>query len=279
MRTRHATAPRGRTTGLARAALGLALVFAACAAPPPGPPPAVAAAPADGVEVRTATFRGASYTVVRVDLRRAEVRTLWKDAGGAPYATLERAARDGGAPVAVMNGGIYTTTGEPEGLYVEGGRTLVPLNLGDGEGNFYLKPNGVFYVAADGAGVVEAPEFPAVAARTTVRGAAQSGPLLARGGRLHPAFSPDSDSRHVRNGVGVVSPAEVVFAVSETPVTLHDLASLFVEALGCRDALYLDGCVSQLMVPGLGLSAPAVRPCPKELAGLLAVFARRDGGA
>jgi len=62
-----------------------------------------------------------------------------------------------------------------------------------------------------------------------------------------------------------------VFAVSEVPVNFHGFARLFRDKLGCRDALYLDGSISQVFVDGEGYAgAPAflVRP----YAGIFAVF-------
>ncbi len=51
------------------------------------------------------------------------------------------------------NAGIYDRKFAPLGLYVENGRTVVPLNLAHGNpaaGNFSLLPNGVFAIYPDG---------------------------------------------------------------------------------------------------------------------------------
>ena len=42
----------------------------------------------------------------------------------------------------------------PLGLYIENGRQKVALNLASGEGNFFIRPGGVFYVAGDKVGIV-----------------------------------------------------------------------------------------------------------------------------
>ncbi|NNC25158.1 hypothetical protein HKX41_13550, partial [Salinisphaera sp. USBA-960] len=76
------------------------------------------------------------------------------------------------------------------------------LNLRAGEGNFYLKPNGVFVLDRDDRPhVIEASRYPDLA--RGARLATQSGPLLVEGGRIHPALDPQSRSRHLRNGIGV----------------------------------------------------------------------------
>jgi uncharacterized protein YigE (DUF2233 family) len=64
-----------------------------------------------------------------------------------------------------------------------------------------------------------------------------------------------------------------VFAVSEAPVNFHTFARLFKEELGCRNALYLDGTISQFYVEGEGY-AGAPTFMVKPYAGIFAVFAR-----
>ena len=231
---------------------------------------------AEGLEVNCITFRQATYVVLRVDLRAASIKTLWKNPAGAPYVSLDEAYRqNGGDLLALTNAGIYSAGHAPEGLHVEGGVTLSPLNLNGGEGNFYWKPNGVFYVAGDGAGIVGSEKFDSAGVRAGVREATQSGPLLVVDGEVNQSLKPDSQSLYVRNGVGVKSPEEVYVVISEGEVNLHDFASVFKEQLHCRDALYLDGCVSQMYLPARGVHVPERRRCDKELVGLLGVVKRR----
>lgn len=231
---------------------------------------------ADGLEVSCLTHREATYVVLRVDLKAATVKVLWKNPAGVAYGSLEQAYRQtGGDLLALTNAGIYSEGYAPEGLHVEAGVTLSPLKLGGGGGNFYWRPNGVFYVAEDGAGVVESEKFNSQGARAGVSEATQSGPLLVIDGELNQNLKPDSRSLYVRNGVGVKSPDEVYFVVSDGAVNLHDFASVFKERLHCRDALYLDGCVSQMYLPARGVYVPGRRQCDKELVGLLGVAKRR----
>jgi uncharacterized protein YigE (DUF2233 family) len=230
----------------------------------------------EGLEVNCLTIRGATYVVLRVDLRAALIKTLWKNSAGAPYGSLDQAYRQtGGDLLALTNAGIYSESHTPEGLHVEGGVTLSPLNLNGGEGNFYWRPNGVFYVADDGAGVIESGKFNSPGGRAGVREATQSGPLLVIDGDINQALKPDSQSLYVRNGIGVKSPDEVYVVISEGEVNLYDFASVFKEQLHCRDALYLDGCVSQMYLPARGVYIPGRRQCDKELVGLLGVVKRR----
>lgn len=230
----------------------------------------------EGLEVSCVTLRQTTYVVLRVDLRAARIRTLWKNPAGVPYGSLEQASRQiGGDLLALANAGIYSVEQTPEGLHVEEGVTLSPLNLNSGEGNFYSRPNGVFYIADDGAGVIESERFNSLSGRAGIREATQSGPLLVIDGEVNQSLKPDSKSLYVRNGVGVKSPDEVYLVVSEGEVNLYDFAAVFKEQLHCRDALYLDGCVSQTYLPARGVYVPGQRRCDKELVGLLGVVRRK----
>jgi len=71
-------------------------------------------------------------------------------------------------------------------------------------------------------------------------------------GRVHPRFLPDSDSLRLRNGVGIVTPQRVVFAISDSAVNFYEFALLFHDHLGCRDALFFDGSISSLYSAQLG---------------------------
>lgn len=201
---------------------------------------------------REETFEGARFTVCPYDPERHELRLAWKDRSGAPLRTLARLALHLGPETTgvrfAMNAGMYELDLSPVGLHVEQGRELRPLNTAVGAGNFYLKPNGVFTVGADGRARVETAE---AYARRSVRPAwaTQSGPMLLVGGQLHPRIQPDGTSRLVRNAVGATPEGEALFVISDGPVSFGKLARLFRDRLGCPDALYLDGTVSQLWVP------------------------------
>ncbi|CAN7559313.1 phosphodiester glycosidase family protein [Variovorax paradoxus] len=188
------------------------------------------------------------YTVVKIDVRKERLELFLHDDSGAPFKRFDRleawlAARNRQL-VFAMNAGMYHADFSPVGLLVQEGREEAPLNLAAGAGNFFLKPNGVFLVSDAGPRVVESSEYAALP-KEGVRLATQSGPLLLRRGVVHPAFIPDSDSRKIRNGVGV-SGHTAIFVISEQPVNFYEFALYFRDVLHCRDALYLDGTVSAL---------------------------------
>jgi uncharacterized protein YigE (DUF2233 family) len=187
------------------------------------------------------------FTVVRVDTRHERLQIFLRDDDGRPYGSfrrLEAALEKQHRRLRfAMNAGMYHADFSPVGLLVQDGLHIAPLNTDDGAGNFFLKPNGVFFIDRSGPHIVETSAYPAAAQDVVL--ATQSGPLLLLDGRIHPVFDPESKSRLIRNGVGICG-TETIFAISEKPVSFHEFASFFRDGLGCSDALYLDGTVSSL---------------------------------
>ncbi len=242
----HLARPRRRGNALAGLLAVIATLFAATAVSEP--------ASAAGVECSAASHAGNTYAVCRVDPAVADLRLFWADAQERPYgsfgALADSLARDGRRLIFAMNAGMYGEGQAPVGLYVEDGQRVTSLNTRDGFGNFHLKPNGVFFFGNGHAGVLETGRYRAADLNPVF--ATQSGPMLVIDGAIHPRFLPDSDSRKLRNGVGIDGTGHAVFAVSDRPVTFFEFALLFRDGLGCRNALFLDGSISRIYAPSIG---------------------------
>jgi uncharacterized protein YigE (DUF2233 family) len=158
----------------------------------------------------------------------------------------------------MMNGGIFEEHGIPSGLLVIDGQTLLPLNTNPGKGNFFLQPSGVFYIDSQGAHVVATSEYSR--RNPKPRLAVQSGPLLLADGKTHPAFRRESTNYLHRNGVGIrEKDGAVIFAITEFGqsryANLFEFADFF-RSQGCRNALFLDGDISQMKVDPDGPVTP-----------------------
>lgn len=203
---------------------------------------------ASALDYTTATIAGKKATVCRVDMKTDRLQLFLRDEKGLPLKSFEAIERwlapQGRKLIFVMNAGMYHGDLSPVGLFIENGRQIAPLNLSKADGNFFLKPNVVFYISASGAHIVESSQFALVTEPVTL--ATQSGPLLVIGGKLHPAFNAGSESRLFRNGVGVPSPDVALFVVTEEPFNFHEFSTLFRDVLRCPDALFLDGTVCSL---------------------------------
>lgn len=201
-------------------------------------------------------FDGRGYVVCTLSAAQEPGLQLWLDGpDGRPlgdFSALRRSLPKDRILAFAMNAGMFHPDYSPVGLYVSDGKTAHDLVTAGGGGNFGMLPNGVF--CAGGAQPFQVIESRAFAREEPAcRIASQSGPMLVIEGALHPRFLVDSDSRHIRNGVGVSDDGRTVwFAISDRAVTFHEFGRLFRDGLGARNALYFDGSISRLYAPSLG---------------------------
>jgi len=228
----------------------------------------------DGIDFREMRSGGRRYQVVRVDLAHADVRLYWKDEAGRPFgslAALDRWLRGRGERLlAATNAGIFYRSRVPAGLHVERGAPLRPLNPspdpppGEGRGNFFAQPNGVFYISRSGTAHVDETSAAARALPQMLE-ATQSGPLLLHRGTPHPLRGDTSVSR---NAVAVCAEREVALVFAPRGASIRELALFIRDELHCPDALYLDGSISGLRVPSARVRSDG------EYVGILGVTAR-----
>src|SRR6185503_14510736 len=189
-----------------------------------------------------------SYTA---NCRKQNVAMYWKDEQGKIFssiANLQSSLQKNKLRLLfAMNGGMYGPDHSPKGLFIEHGVVKSPLDTSSGEGNFYLKPNGVFYITKDAVPVVR--DTKSFQNSGTVKYATQSGPMLVIDGQIGPVFKQGSANLNIRNGVGILPDSRVIFVISKVPVNFYDLAAYF-KSKGCKNALYLDGFVSRAYIPG-----------------------------
>lgn len=211
---------------------------------------------------------GAEYWIYRLDPKKETLELFLEEKKGQPHTfpNLEtRLNKQGKQLKFAINAGIYGPTFLSSGLHVSEGKTIVKLNLKNFKKtresqftpNFYLKPNGVFYLLENGtAGIVESSRLRSLRLSSPIRIANQSGPLLAYGGKIHPIFTKDSTSTRHRNGMGITKDGLIIFACTvhdrkKGLSNLYNFSTLFTEKLACPDALYLDGDISYVFIKGL----------------------------
>ncbi|MCV2881929.1 phosphodiester glycosidase family protein [Actibacterium sp. XHP0104] len=200
------------------------------------------------------SHQGQDYVACRYDPASADLRLFHRGAHGQVLGSFgqvnHQLAAEGKKLAFAMNAGMYHPDRSVVGLYIENRQQARAPVTRAGPGNFGLLPNGVLCLTDDAAQVIETRTY--AAAPPDCRYATQSGPMLVIDGALHPRFLPDSDSRHIRNGVGVKKDGTVVFAISQRPVTFHEFGRLFRDRLNTPNALFLDGRISRLYAPELG---------------------------
>ncbi len=219
----------------------------------PAPTPTATPTLASQVEsaCRSIIFEDTPLThCLAVPSRHAISMELGPD-GETPYRSLTSLVKARGEESGVafaMNAGMFDDEGMPVGYFVEDSDRLQTLNTADGEGNFHMKPNGVFF-GMDGkwevrttedflANVSERPDF-----------GSQSGPMLVVDGKIHPEIRADGPSKLIRNAVGVDDKGRAHFVIANAPLSFGKLARFYRDQLKVKNALYLDGTVSALWNP------------------------------
>lgn len=188
-----------------------------------------------------------SYTV---DLKKQNLQFYWKNPNGKRFQNFESLKKwmnsQSKELVFAMNGGMYQQDGSPQGLYIENEKLFSEIDtIQKGYGNFYLQPNGIFYITRDKKGVVcKTQDFK----NENVLYATQSGPMLVIDNKIHSKFNKNSKHFNIRNGVGILPDGKLLFAMSKKKVTFYEFASFF-KSKGCKNALYLDGFVSRTYLP------------------------------
>ncbi len=185
-----------------------------------------------------------------INPKGANIELYWKDDDGQTFKNIQNLKsyleKKGKRLRFAMNGGMYEKDNFPKGLFVQNQKTLRELDIQDGEGNFYLKPNGVFYLTTDGAAfITQTSNFKNDG---EVRFATQSGPMLLIDGSINAQFTENSANLNIRNGVCTLPDNKVVFAVSRQKVSFYEFARYF-KNMNCQNALYLDGFVSRIYLP------------------------------
>jgi uncharacterized protein YigE (DUF2233 family) len=190
------------------------------------------------------------FITYKVDVKKSDLKFYWKDDKNEIFKSIQNlktwVEKQNRTLVFAMNGGMYMQDNTPLGLYIENKSQLTPLNTRSGSGNFYLQPNGVFYITTDHVPTIcETSNF---VNSGNIKYATQSGPLLLINGSINSVFKEGSENLNIRNCVGILPNNQVVFAMSKEQVNFYDFASYF-KSLGCKYALYLDGFVSKTYLP------------------------------
>jgi uncharacterized protein YigE (DUF2233 family) len=184
----------------------------------------VAAAPGADYCVREAGGGLARVAAVRVDLARYRVEVADLAHGGRTPQTVRALAAARGARLAI-NGGYFDDAWRPLGALVHTGKQSNPPFRGDGALFCVTQGRATLRTTHQGlpAGVTEA---------------LQCRPRLVEAGHALTRFKP---GEAVRAAVGLTGPGELVLAVTcRGSLSLRDWARAL-EALGCADALNLDG--------------------------------------
>lgn len=185
-----------------------------------------------------------------VDPKKQDIKLYWKNDKQESFKSIQNLKtwleKDHKNLLFAMNGGMYKEDNSPLGLFIENKKIITALNKANANGNFYLKPNGIFYITVDNVpNICNTVNF---INNGNIKYATQSGPILVIDGQIHPAFKAGSTNLNIRNGVGILPGNKIIFVMSKKEINFYDFANYF-KKMGCKNALYLDGLVSRTYLP------------------------------
>ena len=173
-----------------------------------------------------------------------QIKMFWKDKSGKPYHSFAALRKDHPELLFIMNAGMYDKlpSAPPLGLFIENKKQLRPLRIVvNKKSNYGTPPSGVFFISGSKAYLVVAhngDRFP------NANFATQSGPMLLIEGKVNKNLP--KGNYIMRNGVGIRHDGKVVFGCFRT--NFIDFANWF-KKQGCRNALFLDGGISDYWEP------------------------------
>ena len=189
------------------------------------------------------------FLIYKPDLEKSDIKMYWKSEDGTAYKNIKNFISKSSEKkiLFVTNGGIYTENYTPEGLYIENYKLMSELNLRKEFGNFYMKPNGVFYIENGKPIISDSEEFQY---NKNISYAVQSGPLLIKNGEINKEFSSDSKSFKIRSAVGLDNENKVFFYMSKKEISFYEFSKYALDNLDCKQLLFLDGTISKMYFNG-----------------------------
>lgn len=141
---------------------------------------------------------------------------------------------------------------ELKGLFIENSVTKKAINLSNGSGNFFLKPNGVLIIKKDSA-IITNSDSAVSLLNDSINMAIQSGPMLIFNDTINPLFNPNSPNKHIRSGVGISfennNAVKLIFVISKNPVTFFEISNFLKDEFNCKQALCLESGLSTMKTP------------------------------
>ena len=192
---------------------------------------------------KTFQHNGYSFKSFSIPLTKSEIAKIDLVSNSSNLNTtqfLDECSQNSTSSFFSCNASIEDSFHNPLGLFISQGREIKSLNLENGEGNFFLKPNGVIYRTANSIEIISSEKFEQ---NNSIVWAIQSGPLLLNSGTIHQAFKENSTNVNHRVGVGISvknDVREVIFIISIDKVNLYTFASAFRDKCGCKNALCLE---------------------------------------
>lgn len=184
------------------------------------------------------SYNGIEYRFFEVDARNEKIVFYKKPAD----------IKKESSPLMVTNGGMFDPDYSPHGLLVVDHKLYHKLDARTAKGaNFYVHPNGVFFVDQGKYGILPTREYATLYPKEQPDFATQSGPMLVINDSINPIFDKHSEYINTRSGVGILPNGNTIFVIADF-ISFYDFAAIFKNVYHCKNALFLDGGISEMLI-------------------------------
>jgi len=194
-------------------------------------------------------YRGSKYRfyTTKIDSLHLKGFEIKRNVKGLPLKSIAKEETiNPNERVIIINACISDSLGNCVGLFIQNFNESSSINLENGSGNFYLKPNGVLIVGKNNIEIIESTNY---VSNPSPFYAVQSGPLLIVNDTINKAFNPNSTNRNFRSGVGIYEKDNyryIIYVTSSSPITFYEFASFLKSEFNCKFALSLESANSIL---------------------------------
>lgn len=201
-------------------------------------------------ESDTQTFNGKKFNIFKIKLDNTSIKnfSFYENNSLIPHKKLTDSISVD--DFFITTASIVDSNCLPIGLYVNNKKLFKNIETADGNGNFFLKPNGALLITENDVIVCQTSE---IINHQNINYGIQSGPMLVIDGQIHPKFNPNSTNKHIRSAVGKYKNKNgedfIVFAISEEEVTFFEMAQFFIKQFNCSNALCIESEGSVMSIP------------------------------
>jgi uncharacterized protein YigE (DUF2233 family) len=153
-----------------------------------------------------------------------------------------------------INSCVTDSLCKPLGLFIEDGKVNYQINNNNGQGNFYLKPNGCLLVSENNIEIIETNKFVNLPYLKGI----QSGPMLINNSIINTQFSINSNNKTKRSAVGEFydrNQKKLIFCTSMTNVSFYEFSDFLLNKFKCKNALNLESGNAFIYFPGMDSSS------------------------
>ena len=142
-----------------------------------------------------------NFVCYQVDLKKDKIKMYWKNDSNQILKSIKNlksfTETKNENLVFAMNGGMYKIDNSPQGLFIQNNNLINKVDTSVGTGNFYLQPNGIFYINKDASAFIKTTKD--FTLNKDIDFATQSGPMLIINNKINLIFNKNSTNLNTKH--------------------------------------------------------------------------------